>query len=186
MRWLLSVLWSSVLLAGTPYVRDINGASVRPFDSSGPVSVVFFVCTDCPVSNGYAPEIRRICAEYRVKHVACTLVYEDLEIDSAAVRRHLSEYGNAGLSAVIDRDRSLAGRANAAVTPTAVLIDAKGAILYRGRIDNKYAALGKRRQQVSEHDLTDALDAVLAGAPVAKSETKPFGCFIADPKLLRQ
>ena len=73
-----------------------------------------------------------------------------------------------------------------AVTPTAVLVDARGAIRYRGRIDNKYAALGKPRQQITEHNLTDALNAVLSGAPVANPETKTWGCFIADPELLRK
>ena len=51
---------------------------------------------------------------------------------------------------------------------------------YRGRIDNQYAALGKPRRVVTVHDLRDALDAVLAGRPVANPETEAFGCFIAS------
>jgi len=31
---------------------------------------------------------------------------------------------------------------------------------------------------VTEHDLRDALDAVLAGKPVSKPETQPIGCYI--------
>jgi hypothetical protein len=71
------------------------------------------------------------------------------------------------------------------VTPTAVVVDAQGTVRYRGRVDNLYAALGKTRQQVTSHDLRDALDAVLAGRPVAHPETEAIGCFITDPALLR-
>jgi hypothetical protein len=66
------------------------------------------------------------------------------------------------------------------------VIDRTGAIRYRGRIDNFYAALGKPRQQVTERDLRNALDAVLSGRPVPKVETEALGCYIVDPALLRK
>ena len=65
-----------------------------------------------------------------------------------------------------------------AINPTAVLIKPDESIAYRGRIDNFYAAIGIQRRIVTEHDLRDALDAVIAGRPVAKRETPPVGCYI--------
>jgi hypothetical protein len=53
-----------------------------------------------------------------------------------------------------------------------------GELLYRGRIDDGYAALGKKRAVVTEHDLRDALDAIAAGKPVKKAKTKAIGCLI--------
>lgn len=47
---------------------------------------------------------------------------------------------------------------------------------YRGRIDDAYAARLKRNWQVKSRDLADALDAVLAGKPVANPVTQPVGC----------
>src|SRR6202030_2747816 len=55
----------------------------------------------------------------------------------------------------------------------AVLLDASGVLRYRGRIDDQ-----RDPAEVKSHDLRAALDAVLAGRPVAKSETLPFGCVI--------
>jgi hypothetical protein len=72
------------------------------------------------------------------------------------------------------------------VTPQAVVIDRAGEIRYRGRIDNFYAAFGKPRQQVTEHDLRNALDAVLAGRSAPKRETDAIGCYIVDPAVLRK
>ncbi len=134
--------------------------------------------TDCPVSNAYAPEIQRVCAAYSAKGVSCALIYEDVHISSAAVRRHFDEHHYQGIRAAIDPDASLAARVNAAVTPETVVIDRAGAVRYRGRIDNFYLALGHARQVVTVHDLRDALDAMLAGKTVTAPVTEPIGCFI--------
>ena len=65
------------------------------------------------------------------------------------------------------------------------LVLADESIAYRGRIDNFYADYGKPRRMVTEHDLRDALDAVLTGKAVEKPSTKPVGCFIPDLKFYR-
>lgn len=170
-------------------IEDLDGRVLRPFEPPGTAAVVFFLTSDCPISNGYAREIQRTCREYGPRGVACSLMYEDVELPGsradAAVRRNLQEYGYAGIPAAVDRDRVAATHARATVTPTAVVVDAGGAVRYRGRIDNFYAALGRPRQQVTEHDLRTALDDVLAGRPVVRPETEAIGCFIVDPALLR-
>jgi thiol-disulfide isomerase/thioredoxin len=173
-------------------IPDIDGRTLTPFEPAGAAHVIFFIATDCPVSNSYAPEIQRVCREYGPRGVGCALMYEDVDTASsparldAEVRRHLQEYRYAGIPAAVDRSRTIATRANATITPQAVVIDRAGTIRYRGRIDNFYAALGKPRQQITEHDLRDALDAVLSGRPVPKIETEALGCYIANPAVLRK
>jgi len=193
------VLWSLLLgsslglaqTRGVP-VRDINGRVLTLFGPTGQVNVVFFVATDCPISNSYAPVIQRVCREYGPRGVACSLIYEDVDLHPSAtqldqqVQQHLTEYGYQGVAVVVDRDRAAATYAKASVTPQAFVIDRSGEIRYRGRVDNLYAAFGKTRQQVTSHDLRDALDAVLAGKPVLHPETEALGCFITDPALLRK
>jgi hypothetical protein len=172
-------------------LSDLGGRHLRPFATGATASVAFFVATDCPVSNAYAPEIQRVCRDYAPRGVGCSLLYED--VDTAAspatldrqVRVHLGAYKYAGIPAIVDRSRAAADAVKARVTPTAVVVDAQGTVRYRGRVDNLYAALGKTRQQVTSHDLRDALDAVLAGRPVAHPETEAIGCFITDPALVR-
>jgi hypothetical protein len=175
-------------------LRTIDGRMVRPFEPAGAATVLFFVATDCPISNSYAPEIQKVCKDYAGRNVDCLLIYEDVDVETAAhpatlddaVRKHLADFGYGGVGAVVDRTRVVARQARAVVTPQAVVVDSARAIRYRGRIDNFYAALGKPRQQVTEHDLRDALDAILAGRPVVKAETKALGCYIAHPALLRR
>jgi len=167
-----------VLFGGSLEIRAIDGTALRPLEPAGSANVLFFVATDCPVSNAYAPEIQRVCSAYRSKGVSCALVYEDARVTAAEVRQHVGEHGYQNIPAAIDADASLAVRVHASVTPETVVIDRGGAVRYRGRIDNFYVAFGRSRQVVTVHDLRDALDAVLAGKPVATPVTQPIGCFI--------
>jgi hypothetical protein len=173
-------------------IRGLDGRTLTPFQPAGTANAIFFVATDCPISNSYAPEIQRVCREYAPRGVACALMYEDVDTSASgvaveqAVRKHLQEYRYDGIPAGVDRTRAIAREAKAAVTPQVVVVDRAGTIRYRGRIDNFYAALGKPRQQVTEHDLQDALDAILAGRPVPKAETKALGCYIVDPASVRK
>ena len=66
----------------------------------------------------------------------------------------------------------------ATVTPEAVVVGKNGLVLYRGRIDNRYAALEKMRASATEHDLIEALEALAAGKTPGKTETKTIGCLI--------
>ncbi len=184
MRTLLLLLAGVAIAAGG--IRGIVGRVIDPFEPAGKATAVFFVCTDCPISNFYAPEIQSICRDYRSRGVDCALMYEDLKVDAATVLAHLKEYGYHGIPVAIDADREIAERAGATVTPQAVVIDHDGQVRYRGRIDNFYAALGRPRQKVTQHDVRDALDAVLAGKTVAEPETKALGCYIVDPDVLEE
>lgn len=172
-------------------IRDVDGRTLTPFQPGGTANAIFFVATDCPIANSYAPEIQRVCREYAPRGVACAMMYEDVDMPSSAVpledavRRHLQEYRYNGIPAAIDRTRAIAREAKAAVTPQVIVVDRAGTIRYRGRIDNFYAALGKPRQQVTERDLRNALDAILAGRPVPKIETKALGCYIVDPASVK-
>jgi hypothetical protein len=183
-RIVVPVIAAALVAAGTAAValvgqtRDIDGVVRDLFRPAGPVGVILFVSSDCPVSNGYAPDIQRICENARTRGGSCTLVYEDFSIDAAAVRAHRDEYRYREIPAVIDHDHAVAQRARATVTPQAVVVTPGGVIKYRGRIDDRYVALGRQRRVITSHDLRDAIDAVIGGKPVRNAETEAVGCFI--------
>lgn len=179
--WLLA----TAVPAGSLQIRSIDGTVLRPLEPAGLANVLFFVATDCPVSNSYAPEIQRTCGAFASKGVACTLVYEDPGVTGPAVAKHLADYRYQGVPAAIDRDGSLAARVHATITPEAVVVDRRGEVRYRGRIDNFYAALGRPRQAVTARDLQDALTAVAGGKPVTRPETEAIGCYIVPSNLRR-
>src|SRR5262245_26620436 len=97
--------------AGDVRLRDLSGHDLRPFATGARASVVFYIATDCPVSNAYAPEIQRVCREYGTRGVGCSLMYEDVDTTSAPqtldalVRAHLEDFKYGSIPAAIDRRR---------------------------------------------------------------------------------
>ncbi len=122
---LLAVLCATALTAASDglQVRSVDGRAFALFAPKGPASAVFFIATDCPISNWYAPTIQQVCRDYAARGVDCTLVYEDLDFGAtpvaldAEVRTHLREYRYGSMTATVDRTRAVATRARATVTP---------------------------------------------------------------------
>lgn len=180
MNWLVLFALGSVVHPAL-HMRDIDGVERYPLKvAKGHAEALFFVAEDCPVSNYYSHEIRRICESYAVKGLGCSLVYINPTLTDAAAKKHAEEYGHGDYPKVVDRTHSLVAATGATITPQAVVIRSDESIAYRGRIDNFYAALGRPRRVVTEHDLRDALDAVFRGQPVPKPETQAVGCYIPD------
>ena len=164
---------------------DLGGVQQRPFaPPAGQLSALFFVNTDCPVSNSYAREIRRICTGFGGR-LHCYLVYTDPTVGAAATAKHKADYGHGGYPAIVDVNHLLVKAAGATVTPEVALVDAAGALVYRGRIDDSYAAAGRRRAVITDRNLSAAVEASLAGKPVSPPRTKASGCFITPVELLK-
>src|SRR5215475_8267574 len=94
--------------------------------------------------------------------------------------RHARDYGF-DFPVLLDPAQTLANQTGVTLTPTAVILSPAGELLYRGRIDNRYLDFGKYRDAGVKPDLRLALDAVIAGKPVAEKYTKSIGCALPPP-----
>ncbi len=159
-------------------LRDVAGVDHHPFtDPAVKAVALVFVLADCPIANGYAPEINRLCAEYGPRGVRFFLVHVDEDLSQRAAAEHAREYSYT-CPVVVDGGHALVRRAGARTSPEAAVFGPDGERKYLGRIDDLYADLGKRRARATSLDLRDALDAVLAGRPVPHPVTEAVGCFI--------
>ena len=145
------------------------------------MTVLIFVSTECPISNRYAPEIKRLHEEFAMRGIRFRLVYPNPLDSEADVTRHVEEYGYPQI-AERDPDHTLVKMAGATITPEAVAFDASQRLVYRGRIDDRFVELGRERPAAAQRDLRNALTALLAGKRVSPSQTQAVGCFIADMK----
>jgi hypothetical protein len=186
----LLVLCAFVLVAGTIGLATAEDVMLRDLDGivHGTIermthakwTVLFFLMTDCPIANRYAPEIQRICTEYGPKGAQCFLVYVDPSTTGAAVRQHKEDYKYSCCPAILDSEHQLVRKAGATVRSEVAVFSNTGELKYRGRIDNFYAGVGAPRQLVTQHDLRDTLDALIAGRKVPNPITQAFGCFISN------
>ena len=159
-------------------VLDLEDRPVDPLKSTkAKLTVLLFVRSDCPISNRYAPEVRRLHDVYAPKGVAWWIVYPDPDETVAAIRKHLVEYAY-GPPGLRDTRHALVKSTGASVTPEAVVF--KGStMVYRGRIDDRWADLGKMRPEPAAHDLENAIREALAGKTISR-RTRAIGCDIPE------
>ena len=135
-------------------------------------TVIIFVATKCPISNAYNERMAKLAADYRARGVNVVGINPNSTEPADEVKRHAAENGLT-FPILKDAGNRIADRYNAQVTPEAYLLDASGKLVYRGRIDNS-----RNGDSITSTELRDAIEAVLAGRPVEKSEVKAFGCSI--------
>jgi peroxiredoxin len=164
-----------------PAAQGIAGGALHPLTEARMAKkrgvVFFFVTTDCPIANRFAPEINRICKDYEKQGMAFYIVQTDPKLDATRARKHAKEYQLA-CPILLDRKHEIVKFAGASVTPEAALASPDGKVLYLGRIDDRYAAIGQFRVEPRKRDLRLALDEVLQGKPIATARTKAIGCYI--------
>ncbi len=176
------------LMAGSSFgeqveLRSPDGGLVCPLANPNTKATVFvFVRTDCPISNRYAPELKRLDEKYRKQGVSFWLVYPGRKVSPASIKTHLREYAYS-MPALRDPEQTLVKLTGVHVTPEAAVFAGAGdqaRLVYHGRIDDRVEDFGKTRPSASRHELEDTLDSILNRRPVKISATKAIGCFIAD------
>ncbi|HYE04606.1 MAG TPA: redoxin family protein [Planctomycetota bacterium] len=154
---------------------DLDGRVGRLSDHADAAALVI-ACfgADCPISRKYLPRLVELRQRFRERAVAF-LVVACAGDDQDTVRAALA---GSDLRAVDDRDLALATALGARTTTDAFVVDAGRRLLYRGAIDDRHGLTYDREERAREF-LIDALDAVLAGEPIALPATSAPGCEIA-------
>ena len=182
---MIALLGGRSAVSQTINLRDVDGVEHRQTEwESRSAVVIFFTTTECPLSNGYIPEMNRIQKEYAARNVAFYAVEVDTTIADRDVRNHAKDFAIA-YPVLIDKQQTLVRLTGATATPEVAVLSNKGALLYIGRIDNRVEDFDQHRNVITEHDLRNALDAVLAGRTVPPASTKIVGCAIPVKRRAR-
>jgi peroxiredoxin len=163
--------------------------ALKDFDKYKILAIIF-TCNHCPTAQAYEDRIKQLVVDYKSKGVGVIAISPN---DPLAIR--LDELGYTDLS---DTYEEMKIRANdkdynflylydgetsevsmkygPQATPHAFIFDEKRLLRYSGRIDD-----GEKPGTAKNHDMRNALDALLLGKPVPVEKTKTFGCSIKWP-----
>ena len=146
--------------------------------------VMVFLSTECPIAKGYVPELNRQFAalEEAKSRVEFFGVISDRSVTRTAAATHVAEF-NFKFPVLFDASAELADALKPSHTPEAFVVDRDGKLAYRGRIDDLYAELGKKRVETTRHDLAEAIAAVVESRQVAVARTEPVGCHFEPARL---
>ncbi len=142
--------------------------------------VVVFVGTECPIANLYFPTLTALQDHYAGRGVQVLAINSNDQDTLADVVEHARER-KLTFPVLKDVGQVAADAFAARRTPEAFLLDANRAIRYRGRIDDQYGYT-YRRAAPTRTELKDALEELLAGKPIAVTESECLGCLIGRAK----
>jgi peroxiredoxin len=149
---------------------DTNGKSRSLASLKGKKgTLIFFTSARCPMIVAYHERLRQIVKDYQAKGFNVVGVNSNATESAEEIKKHAAEKQLA-YPVLRDEGAKVADQFNAQVTPEMYLLDADGKLVYRGGVDDNRSA-----DLVKANYLRDAMDAILAGKPIERAETRPFG-----------
>ena len=155
-------------------VRDVEGQSLDLKGSRW--KVVCFLGAECPLARLYGQRLSQLSGEFAPQGVRVIGINSNPQDSAADVRNYMRDL-EISFPIVKDEDQSLARRFGATRTPEVMVLDAAGMVRYQGRIDDQYEP-GISRGKPTQHNLRDAIEALVSGEQVPITRTMTVGCLI--------
>ncbi|MES2133828.1 MAG: redoxin domain-containing protein [Bacteroidota bacterium] len=140
------------------------------------VTVFVFLSETCPICKSYTLPLKTLYKTYKDKPLKFIGVFPNYYSTQQEIAEFKKTY--AIPFELIKDDGTLTKKFNATVTPQAFVLNSKGEIVYSGRIDNSFYAIGKRRTTITSNDLDNAIKHLLAKDLVTTPSTEAVGCII--------
>lgn len=147
-------------------------AKPSPFALTDRVTVMIFLSTVCPISNDYNDRMSALYRELSAKGVQWLAVNANQNEPWGEVDQHRQQAGYP-FPVWKDRNNVVADKVGASVTPEVFVFDREGMLRYQGQIDDS-----RNPARTQAHGLKNAVEQLLAGQAVTKTQTKAFGCTI--------
>jgi len=194
---LVGTLPSYTLMRGTetqksqlPYVLDV-GTETRcwkRFPLSGgkkaglyadSLTVYVFLEDECLISQYYTNELTRLYDKYGKNHVGFVGYFPSQTTGPEEIAAFANQFKLA-FPLFPDPDKDWTKKFDIKITPEVSVFDHRtDRNIYKGRIDDSYVRVGKRKLHPQAHDLEDIIKAwQLNQTPDSLVQTEAIGCFI--------
>ena len=159
---------------------NVDGRMVGYADAAGlRGTVVMFICNHCPFVKHVADGLAHLGRDYAGKGIGLVAISSNdvatHPADSPEQMVREAEDRGYPFPYLYDESQAVAKDYHAACTPDFYLFDAERRLVYRGQLD---ASRPGNDVPVTGADLRAAIDAVLAGRPVAAEQRPSLGCNI--------
>jgi len=161
-------------------LTNVDGNVVSLTDyAEAPALLIIFMCNHCPYVIHVADYLAVLAREYQTRGVAIVGISSNdvanYPADSPEQMVRESEERGYTFAYLYDEAQEVAKAYRAACTPDFFVFDKDRLLVYRGQLDDSRP---KTDIPITGRDLRAALDAVLAGTPVAEDQTPSLGCNI--------
>jgi peroxiredoxin len=162
---------------------DINGKAVKLSDYAGKIVVIESYNSDCPFCNNhYKTGAMQALQNDLAAKGAVWLIVNSVNPKNMSHRtpeqakQELAEKKIVANAWIDDSSGAIGHLYGMQTTPHMFVIDKSGTLAYDGAIDDK--ADPSHDPKTARNYVREAVDEVIAGKPVAVSQTKPYGCSV--------
>lgn len=173
-------LRSKLLIVLLNVVLNIPSFCQKP-NSTKETTVYVFLSETCPICQSYTLPLKEIYSKYKDKQVKIIGIFPNYYSTKEGIDEFRKTY-LIPFELILDTDAALTRHFKASITPEVFVESPDKKLLYSGRIDDSFYAIGKRRTVTSTSELLDALNAITSGKPVKNQKTQAVGCIISSSK----
>lgn len=144
-----------------------------------PAVVLYIYGVGCPIVQKGTPGLERLKKDYEQKGVKFLLLDANEADTREDVAKEAKEFGVTS-PVLLDPAQQIAKALGVTRTAEAIVIVPRDdwKIAYRGAVDDRFD-YGAQKNEATKEWLKDALEAVLAGKPVAEPRTNVKGCIVS-------
>lgn len=141
-------------------------------------TVHYVMLMECKISIAMTPHIQSIFEKYESSHQFNFICHfpESYVAEESNLEQWKQEYGLSVECRVDSLDQQIIHLGGSRAPQAIVVNELTSEIVYSGRINNLFAALGKRRPQVTDHTLDKALQQIINEEQVIPSTSEIIGC----------
>lgn len=158
-------------------LRSLSGKTEVIDPAKSALTVIYFLSPECPLCVNYCGAMKELYEQFSSDSVRFCGVFSSEWYSIDEVEAFQSKYG-IEFELFFESKNQLSTALGATITPEVFMLDANGKALYSGKIDNWVNQLGKKKLEVSEHYLENALMAWRDGKTINPEHTEAIGCLI--------
>ncbi len=181
--------YNSVLSIGDPLPEFNNlpaadGSALSSGDLTESVIVMVSLANHCPWVKGMDPDLVKLTKEFADQDVRIIgLSFNKMKADRLPAMKEHAEKNGYTFSYLYDESQALGRKLGATRTPEYFVFNKDRKLVYMGLLYNSPAKKsGSKIKHIngepSEFYVSDAINATLAGKPVAVAETRAHGCTV--------
>jgi hypothetical protein len=158
-------------------------STANPTESKDTIIVYIFLHESCIISQYYTLPLKELHEEYANESVQFIGVFPNFSSKPDKIEEFKKKY-QSPFELKTDYYHTKKEKFGATVTPEVVVYNqSEKKIIYKGRIDDAYARVGKRKRITTTSELKNVLESIRNNQPITVSNTQTVGCFIGKNKL---
>lgn len=147
------------------------------------ITVYIFLHESCVISQYYTLSLKELHQKYADNTIEFIGLFPNFSSKPENIEQFKEKY-QIPFDLKTDYYHTIKEKFEAMVTPEVVVYNESAEeIIYKGRIDDAYARVGKRKRVTSTSELKDVLEALANNEPILTANTQAVGCFINKNKL---